>query len=294
MPRSGPPTSSVPRTTTRRGKSRKEQAEYIWPTLTSAEHFITLELNASQFERYTDYLTTDDLCKLIVLPRTKTAEGVSQSYCELLDAEWRASGGASGSPLANATQFVSHAWKYDIATVAATLREWVDGDESPDDAETSCRFWFDNFVLDQHAAAAGKFTSKFWFDGFSDAIKAMGHTLPILMPWRSAIPLTRAWCVYEIAETARVDAQRTFLLPKRERDDMLRELVDEFETMAKVIAGVALQDAEGGAEDRKQIMAIAEEVGMSDLNGLVCAALREWLAGDGEGGAGAEGRGGGG
>ena len=52
--------------------------------------------------------------------------GVSQSYCELLDAEWRASGGASGSPLANATHFVSHAWKYDIATVVATLREWVD------------------------------------------------------------------------------------------------------------------------------------------------------------------------
>jgi hypothetical protein len=87
--------------------------------------------------------------------------------------------------------------------------------------------------------------------------------------------------VYEVAVTARVEARRTFLLPKRERDDMVIALVDEFGTMANVIAGVALQDAEGGAEDRAQIMAIAEDVGMVDLNGLVCAALREWLAGAG-------------
>ena len=261
----------------------------MWPAnflrakdaLMSAEHAITLELSASQFERYTDYVTTDDLCKLIVLPRTKTADGVSQSYCELLDAEWSASGGASGSPLADATQFVSHAWKYDIATVVTTLREWVDGDESPDDAETSCRFWFDTFVLDQHAAAAGTLPMD-WFEVFKTTIAEIGHTLSIMMPWRAPINLTRAWRVYEIAVTARVDAQRTFLLPKRERDNMLTALVDEFETMAKVIAGVALQDAEGGgAEDRKQIVAIAEEVGMSDLNRIVCAALREWQAGAG-------------
>jgi len=266
-----------------------QQPEYIWPTLTSAEHAITLELNAAQFERYTKYLTTDDLCKLVVLPRTlnsvvaglggggSTTTSTSTSYCDVLHAQWVQSDGAEGEEMCDATQFVSHAWKYDIATVVETLRAWVDSDASPADAEATSRFWFDNFVLDEHAAAAGKYSSKFWFDGFSEAIKAMGHTLPILMPWRSAIPLTRAWCVYEIAETARVGALSTFLLPPREKENMIATLADDIHTLSAAISGVALENAEGGADDRSQIMQLAHAHGINKLNGMVCSAMREWL-----------------
>ena len=273
-------------------------AEYVWPSLTARA--VRLELRASAFERFNEYLTTDDLCKLVVLPRTIAADGATtRSFCELLGARWRASSGARGEPVARATHFVSHAWKYDARRVAATLREWSDrdlavggvasgaavGESGADcgvDGVQSHRFWFDSFVLDQHAAAAGKFTSTFWFHGFSSAIETMGHSLPIFMPWRNAIPLTRAWCVYEIAVSAQVKARMTFLLPPNERSEMLDSLsaadrIHQFVQLNEMLAAVALERAEGGADDRAQIMAFAEEHGMSRLNGHVCTALREWL-----------------
>ena len=267
-------------------QKERDAPEFVWPSLSARA--VRLELRASAFERYTEYLTTDDLCKLVVLPRTVATDGAaSRSFCELLAARWHASSGVRGEPVARATHFVSHAWKYDARRVAATLREWSDRESDADldrgagEAQPH-RFWFDSFVLDQHAAAAGKFTSAFWFHGFSNAIETMGHTLVILMPWRNAIPLPRAWCVYEIAETARAKAQTTFLLPPRERSGMLDSLsaadrIHQFAQLNEILAAVELESAEGGADDRAQIMALAEAHGMTRLNGRVCAALREWL-----------------
>ena len=245
--------------------------EYEWNIL--HKRAVRLELSATDFERHTAYVTSEDVLNLAILPQCFRG-GSGCSYCELLAER-------DVAACAPATQFISFVFKYDFRTVVETLREWVESDASPADAATSCRFWFSPTTVNQYDAAEGVLKSEFWFETFATTIAKIGHTLPIMMPWRAPINLTRAWCVYEVYETAKQEVMSTFLLPAREREDMLRALVNKFDVLAVVVSGVALQDAEGGAEDRKQIMDMAAAHGMNAINGIVCEALREWLAGVG-------------
>ena len=147
-------------------------------------------------------------------------------------------------------------------------------------AKCEHRFWFSPATMNQWAAATGTLGLD-WFDVFKTTIQTIGHTLPIMMPWRAPINLTRAWCVYEIYESENGGVQSTFLLPRREREDMLGAMVSDFGTLAKVIAGVALEDAEGTNPARDTIVEMAKAYGMNKINGVVCAALRMWLADEG-------------
>ena len=147
-------------------------------------------------------------------------------------------------------------------------------------AKCEHRFWFSPATMNQWAAATGTLGLD-WFDVFKTTIQTIGHTLPIMMPWRAPINLTRAWCVYEIYESENGGVQSTFLLPRRERKDMLGAMVSDFGTLAKVIAGVALEDAEGTNPARDTIVEMAKAYGINKINGVVCAALRKWLADEG-------------
>ena len=40
-----------------------------------------------------------------------------------------------------------------------------------------------------------------WFTTFKVAVASIGHTVLVLMPWDDPIPLTRAWCIWEILST---------------------------------------------------------------------------------------------
>ena len=249
----------------------KNLSPYDFPTI-DARH-VRLELHASDFERYSDFLSIDDVVKLVILPRCAHDGGAGRSYCDLLRDR--------GIALTTATHFPSWAMKYDFHTVVETLREFVDRAASPLDAERDFRFWFSPMNMNQWAAATDSLELD-WSEVFRSTIQTIGHTLPIMMPWRAPINLTRAWCVYEIFESVNARVEATFLLPRREREDMLRTMVGEFSTLAKVIAGVALEDAEcSKSKDLDRIMTQANAYGMSEINGVVCAALRQWLAGEG-------------
>tara|TARA_B110000208_G_scaffold63276_1_gene82123 strand:+ start:238 stop:4941 length:4704 start_codon:yes stop_codon:yes gene_type:complete len=310
--------------------------EYVWPSI--AARAVRLELFASQFERYPDFLTTDDAVKLVIMPRCARVEPDGSSggcsYCDLLEEE----GVCVRAP---STQFVSFVFKYDFRAVVETLRAWIDGgsaplelgsvvricdlqktpgmngqrgrvvkvlatgrlqvkilndsgktfslkrknlrsaNAAPLDAANACRLWFSPTTINQYDACAGKMLTPYWFNLFKTTIRDIGWTLPIMMPWRAPINLTRAWCVYEVYETVDADVQSTFLLPEREKRDMLRALVFEFDTLAYVVGKIALQDAEGSPPSRDVIIDMAKKRGMTEINGLVCKAMREWLASEG-------------
>ena len=283
-------------------------AEYEWPKLLDRSK--TLELNATQFVRFRDYLTTEDASKLVMMPACTLSDGSSCSYVELLAmplgaaaAPARATGlglmslRASPMPLTPSTHFVSHACKYDFASVVAALREFVDargGNEVGDAVVTPpappCSFWFNCTTLNQHHAAAGVFQSEFWFRCFRTSIAEIASTLVVTMPWQQPVNLTRAWCVYEIFETAKPKPGGTaqtechFLLPPRDRADMMRALIHDnsgimLNSLTELLSTVAVEDAEGGASDRAEIMKLAKEHGIGELNQLVCGALRRWFLG---------------
>ena len=50
--------------------------------------------------------------------------------------------------------------------------------------------------LDQHAQSAQG--SEWWRGTFLRAIGSIGHTVMVLQPWDSPLPLKRAWCLWEL------------------------------------------------------------------------------------------------
>ena len=64
----------------------------------------------------------------------------------------------------------------------------------------SCRF--DLFVNNQNIAAELPHT--WWSTTFRDSIKHIGCVLLVMAPWSNPIPLTRAWCLYEVLNSCPV------------------------------------------------------------------------------------------
>ena len=94
--------------------------------------------------------------------------------------------------IAPATVFVSHAWRYHFVDVYNTLEEHAKQSEAPEDVY----FWFDLVCNNQHKAP--NLPQLWWKTTFTSAIKMIGRTCLLLAPWSDPIPLTRAWCLFEI------------------------------------------------------------------------------------------------
>ena len=64
----------------------------------------------------------------------------------------------------------------------------------------------------------------YFFSAFREAVRAIGRTILVMLPIEDPIPLTRAWCVWEIFCTVDSGAELRVALPPSERskfDDIL-------------------------------------------------------------------------
>ena len=124
-------------------------------------------------------LTTADVCFEIVRPAT---EGRRCPYCELAEA----------GEMGTAQAFVSHAWLYPFELLVSALEEAAMPPET--------FFWVDIAVVNQHTNATRGFD--WWSGTFRMAVKHIGLTLLVLAPWRKAVTLERAWCIWEVRPVA--------------------------------------------------------------------------------------------
>ena len=124
-------------------------------------------------------LTTADVCYEIVRPAT---EGRRCPYCELAEA----------GEMGTAQAFVSHAWLYPFELLVSALEEAAMPPET--------FFWVDIAVVNQHTNATRGFD--WWSGTFRMAVKHIGLTLLVLAPWRKAVTLERAWCIWEVRPVA--------------------------------------------------------------------------------------------
>ena len=117
-----------------------------------------------------------------------TAPPGTKSMCQVLE-EDPATRRFVGRP----THFLSHAWVFLFLNVLSGLQHFVA--QLPAD-EPEPFFWFDCFVLDQHAQSSQG--AEWWRTTFMRAIGGIGHTVMMLSPWSSPVPLTRSWCLWEL------------------------------------------------------------------------------------------------
>jgi hypothetical protein len=90
-----------------------------------------------------------------------------------------------------ANVFVSHAWRYRFLDVIDALKAHFGSDNL-------CKtvIWFDLFSNNQNKTDEIEF--EWWCGTFQHSIRSIGHTVAVFLPWENPIPLSRAWCLWEI------------------------------------------------------------------------------------------------
>jgi hypothetical protein len=115
--------------------------------------------------------------------------------------------------------FISHAWKHRFLDVVESILDYFSGGHN---ASCDSFVWFDLFSNCQHVTCAKPF--EWWVGKFSNAIKTMGSVLIILSPWNNPVPLTRAWCVFELYACESSGSSFDIATTRSERQHFLDDL----------------------------------------------------------------------
>eukprot|EP00808_Paulinella_micropora_P026528 g8799.t1 len=140
---------------------------------------------------------------------------------------------------------------------------------------------FDRFTINRHGtnnvqARSGSLRSK-------ANVKRIGHIVLVQSLWTNPVPLTRAWCLWEILCTFRTKSTFEIILPPKEEKSLLESPVTQegFNSINTMLATVDVANAKAWkAEDQKKILKAVAKTGegIHGLNKVVVEQLRDWLA----------------
>eukprot|EP01045_Picozoa_sp_COSAG04_P010135 COSAG04_NODE_612_length_11991_cov_17.359569_3_plen_646_part_00 len=215
----------------------------------------------------------------------------TQSWCERLRLDPETAGWV-GRP----TVFLSHAWQFSFTNVVEAVRRLV---ESQPPGAPPVFVWFDVCSIDEHATQG--FTQEvrwphilacacclscvvwwvqWWSTTFRDAIKGIGHTAMVLSPWHDPLPLTRAWCLWEVFCTVDAGAEFSVCLGPAEEAAFEAALLQRSDVVLETFARIDVEKAEAGSpDDLAMILKAAREAegGTEGINAVACERLRAWV-----------------
>ena len=119
-------------------------------------------------------------------------------------------------------------------------------------------------------------------DEFAGGVKAVGHTL-LVLKWDNPIPLSRAWCVFEMGITLAMRARMEVLMPPQDKAAFLSALIGDMDSITPKICTVDVEQAQAREEnDLKNIQrVIIESGGYLKTNQLVIQAMKDWMLTEG-------------
>ncbi|KAI8840792.1 hypothetical protein BJ741DRAFT_646925 [Chytriomyces cf. hyalinus JEL632] len=228
--------------------------------LSFVHDFITASGGSEAFKN----LTTTDVCQKLVQPLTAHTR---RSMIDTLSFEGRS------DVVSEANWFVSHAWKYQFLEVIDALTDFAGKKGIP---AKEFIIWFDLFSNSQHETANRPF--EWWENTFMSAIKKMGQVVMVLIPWSDPIPLTRAWCIFEIYSTVKTGSVFDVAMPSRNQVEFLVELRNNPREFYDLLAKFESRNAEAtNPVDKDRIFqVIAETVGFNTLDKMVLGVFRDW------------------
>ncbi|EGD77678.1 hypothetical protein PTSG_08770 [Salpingoeca rosetta] len=218
-------------------------------------------------EKHKD-MTTQEACVEFVVPQTE------EKQCAYIDVMRDQNASDDVRP---ATVFVSHAWRYKIVDVLTTLLEFAEEEESKHGRKT--HFWFDLFMNNQHQNVTANLPQEWWSTTFKESIASIGKVLLVLTPWNNPVPLTRAWCLWEIfCSISQPEVELEIRLPSAQTPALKQAVLHDFEAVVNMLVEVQAEKAEAWkAEDRDMIFgAIRASVGFPALNKVVKDQMRQW------------------
>ncbi|KDO26841.1 hypothetical protein SPRG_08132 [Saprolegnia parasitica CBS 223.65] len=148
-----------------------------------------------------------------------------------------------------ARYYVSHAWPYNFLDVVESLHVFF-SDKPASDAVV----WLDLFCNSQHTNTDFASLTRI----ISSAISSIQRVVMVLLPWDRPIPLTRAWCVYEVYVTVASHSHFDVAMTEAETN---REASDSYDPIDKV-----------------QIVAtIQNTIGFRDMDTMVFRVFENWM-----------------
>ena len=160
--------------------------------------------------------------------------------------------------------------------VVDALQRW---EESRADKRQPTFFWFDIFSNSQHKSSGRKY--EWWIDCFREAIGRFGRTL-LVLEWDNPIPLSRIWCVWELACTVSTGAKLEVIMNEEEELTFGTCLTTQFDSLVARLSKIDVEHAEAHLpSDVANIQAAirATAGGYHETNKQVIGALRSWMAG---------------
>jgi len=121
--------------------------------------------------------------------------------------------------VAQSTLFVSHAWRYPLLDLVEALDDWTTKEKKRD-----AYVWLDVMCVNQHDAEAQP--QEFWTKSFKSAVGRIGTVLLVLAPWDKPIPLTRIWCLFEVASAIEAKAEVHVAMPPTQVEAFWHNVVE--------------------------------------------------------------------
>jgi tetratricopeptide (TPR) repeat protein len=207
--------------------------------------------------------TTRQICAEIIVNETAEAKC---AYIDLIREE-------NPEVVKEANVFVSHAWEYPFLSVVHSLQCHF-----PPDSALTTYIWFDLVSQNQHTVVTH---FDHWAETFQTAIGTYKHTVLILSPWKDPIPLKRAWCLFEIFCTAQTKSKFEIAMNAEERISFLEEIKKGNcqELLDSFLSGIDVANSESTvpSDKTKIFAAIAESVGIDEINSMVLEKIRDWV-----------------
>ncbi|ORY31577.1 TPR-like protein [Rhizoclosmatium globosum] len=215
-------------------------------------------------------MTTQDICNKFVKPQTESSK---LSWCA--DMYLSKDPNLMGQ-VHDANYFISHAWKYTFLDVVEALTNFVDSNKLDPEATI---IWFDLLSNSQHNTSAKDFT--WWTTVFQNAIQKIGSVVLIMQPWDDPIPLTRAWCVYEIYVSNVAGSSFYVAMPPNETILFMDSLKKQSQKYLSLLANLNSQNCKAGnTSDQEAIFTTIERtIGFSKLDRTVLETLAVWIIG---------------
>ena len=189
---------------------------------------------------------------------------MKSSYCDYLKTR-------DSSRVGEATMFICLAWKSKFLDVVDTLQYHFR--DSPD-----VIMWFDLFSKNQHTPPNLDF--HWWNTTYKSAIKHFNRTVIIWSPWNDPIPLTRAWCLFEIYCTIECDCKFEIAMSPSDKRDFLKAIKEDATvTINTMLATVDVRKSESADPNIKisVLKTVESTVGIDGINCLVFERLRDWV-----------------
>ncbi|EGD83660.1 hypothetical protein PTSG_12145 [Salpingoeca rosetta] len=119
-----------------------------------------------------------------------------------------------------------------------------------------------------------------WSTTFKESIANIGHVLLVLMPWRDPVPLTRAWCLWEIfCGISNEGTEVTIQLPNSEEQALENAIRDDYKAVTDTLVRVQAERADAfNPHDKHMIFTAIESWagGFGAVNQAVKDQLRAW------------------